>query len=365
MRFFGEDGQRQAVESEVAPLEAFDASAFLASLQVPGGVVKLRDQLYVKRKADRELSQEIVKWGTTTTLRAPRQTGKTSLLVRGIHHAKKSGAKVVFVDFQSVGHDELKSLDLFLRELGDTICRELRLDESTIENAWRGSRPAQKKLTYFLEDHVLPQVEVPLVLAMDEADCLLQTSFYQHFFGLVRSWHNRRASHYEQWEKLNLVLVISTEPYLLIKDINQSPFNVGLKLKLADFTPAQVQKLNQQHGSPVTERDLPDLMALLAGQPYLTRQALYTLVREEMSWRQLADNAATTQGPFAQHLQRHHWAIHDKPALKKALSQVIRSNRCADHTACLRLQRAGLIKESGDRYTCRNGLYKLYFESRL
>ena len=87
------------------------------------------------------------------------------------------------------------------------------MDESQVKEAWQGTRGAQQKMTYFLEDKVLPAFEVPLVLAMDEVDSLLQTNFYRDFFGMVRSWHNLRASplHFEQWEKLNLALVISTE----------------------------------------------------------------------------------------------------------------------------------------------------------
>jgi hypothetical protein len=76
-------------------------------------------------------------------------------------------------------------------------------------------------------------------------------------------------------------MVISTEPYLLIADPNQSPFNVGLKLSLEDFSMDQVRDLNQRHGAPVRESDIPELTALLGGHPYLTRKALYTVVTEE------------------------------------------------------------------------------------
>jgi len=62
---------------------------------------------------------------------------------------------------------------------------------------------------------------------MDEVDRLLQTAFHSDFFALLRSWHNSRAFD-DRWNRLNIVMVISTEPYLLIPDANQSPFNVGL-----------------------------------------------------------------------------------------------------------------------------------------
>lgn len=345
------------------PLPAFDPR-FLRELAVPGGAVKLRDRLYIERKMDVQLKDQIVRWGTTTTIRAPRQTGKTSLLIRGIHHARQQGTNVVFLDFQSFGSEQLSSPDLFLQEFAHSICDELNLDEDAVEQAWRGARSPTKKLTRFMEKFVLPFFDAPVVLAMDEADGLLQTGFYKDFFGLLRSWHNRRASR-EVWEKLNLVLVISTEPYLLIDDIHQSPFNVGLHLGLTDFDAGQVHELNRRHGSPVTDHQLPELMTLLNGHPFLTRLALYTLVTSGISWNQLKETAPADDGPFGDHLRHQYWIIHDKPDLKNALKDIILTRCCPDEKSLFRLLQAGLIKGSGDLYTCRCDLYKQYFEDRL
>jgi hypothetical protein len=88
-----EDGQLIADDDALhSPLPEFDPRF----LEAPGGAVKLRDKLYIKREADGALKREIVKWGTTTTIRAARQTGKSSLLVRGIHHAAQNGAQVIW-----------------------------------------------------------------------------------------------------------------------------------------------------------------------------------------------------------------------------------------------------------------------------
>ncbi|MCP4424626.1 MAG: toll/interleukin-1 receptor domain-containing protein [Chloroflexi bacterium] len=352
-----EDGSAVSDSTVSAPLSEFDPR----ELVVPGGAVTWRDKLYVKRDSDVQLENEISKWGATITIRAPRQTGKTSLLMRGIRHASQNKAQVVFFDFQGLGKEQLASSDIFLHELASSICHELRLDTADLEKVWSRSLGAQNKLTYFLEDHILPAFDVPIVLAIDEADSLLQSEFHKDFFGLLRSWHNRRAR-YEAWEKLNIVLVISTEPYLLIDDLDQSPFNVGLRLDLADFTEAQVHDLNRRHGSPVPTRHIPDLMKLLNGHPYLTRKFFYALLTEK---RNLMDVVASDDGPFGDHLRRLHWALHDQPELRAALKQIIRNGRCHNQTALHRLLRAGLVKGSGDAYACRCNLYQYYFESKL
>jgi hypothetical protein len=351
-------------EFPAAPLPEFDPR-LLQELAVPGGAVRLRDKLYVEREADAQLKDQIVRWGSTLTIRAPRQTGKTSLLVRGTHYAKEHENKVVLLDFQRFSSDRLSSLDIFLYELGQLICRELRLDAAKLEDAWQGALGPKQKLTYFLEDHILPEFERPIILAMDEADSLLRTPFYQEFFALVRAWHDQRAFNPDQWEKLNIVMVISTEPYLLIKDINQSPYNVGTQIELEDFSAQQVEYLNRQHGSPVRANEFPELMTLLGGHPYLTRKALYMMVTSNLTWPNLVQNAATDQGPFGGHLKRHHWGLRERPELKEALKQVIQTNACQNESALFRLLRAGLVKGSGTYYSCRCDLYRRYFEDKL
>jgi hypothetical protein len=305
-----------------------------------------------------------VKPGTITTIRASRQTGKSSLLVRGIHHARQSGAKVVHLDMQRIDSDHLTTPDVFLRCLAEMIARKLQLDPAKVEQLWQGKLGPQDKLNYLMEDYILPETDTPIVLAMDEADRLLQTSFHSDFFGLLRSW-NSSAAYDEEWEKLNLVLVISTEPHLLIADILQSPFNVGLSLYLEDFSEAQVHDLNRRHGSPMRPNNFARLMELLSGHPYLTRKALYTLVTERLTWTELARIASNELGPFGDHLRHYHWLLRDEPELIEALKQVIRDNTCNNEMIFFRLLRAGLVKGSCDACACRCELYRMYFEDKV
>jgi hypothetical protein len=359
-----EDGRPVASEGVLSPpLPAFDPR-FLEELEAPGGAVKLRDRFYVERAADARLKREVVRVGTTTTIRAARQTGKSSLLVRGVNHARQQGARVVALDLQRVPSDRLENPDLFLRDLAELLVRKLRLDAAEVEGIWVQPLAAQVKLTALMEEYMLPETGAPIVLALDEADRLLQTDHYSDFFALLRSWHNSRAMD-ELWDLLNIIMVISTEPYLLIPNANQSPFNVGLRLYLGDFDAEQVQRLNRQHGEPVGEADLAAFMSLFGGHPYLTRKALYTMVTERMGFDELARVAPTDQGPFGDHLRRHHWLLHDEPDLRSAMKEIARHERCADDSAFFRLLRAGLAKGSGEICRCRCDLYRAYFGGKL
>ncbi|MAT42181.1 MAG: hypothetical protein CL609_07555 [Anaerolineaceae bacterium] len=357
------DGRLLSKNELISPPSPEFDPRLIKHLSIPGGALSLSDKFYVEREEDNKLRQEIVRRGTTITIRAPRQTGKTSLLMRGLHYAREKGAQVIFLDGQSLGLDEKSEMDTFLRSLAELLVDELRIDGLQIEKSWNDRLVAQKNLTNLIEDHILSRFEEPIILAFDEADALLETRFYQHFFGLLRSWHNRRAM-LSEWEKLNIVLVISTEPYILIDNIN-SPFNVGLKLNLTDFSQADFELLNYQHGSPLNEAESSQAFDLLNGQPYLTRKLLYLLARNQLSWQEIEKKATSDNGPFGDHLRRLNWGIRTQSILQKALLQIISTGRCSNEDAIFRLQKAGLVIQNGDIVTCRCGLYAQYFGHKL
>ncbi len=363
-RTLSEDGGA-VVKSDTLhpPLPEFDSS-LIEVLDAPGGVIKLRDNFYIERQGDEQLRRQVVKSGTTTTIRASRQTGKSSMLVRGINYAREHQANIVHLDLQRLDGERLATSELFLRDLAHFIVRKLRLDPAEVDNFWSSALGPQDKLTYLMEDYILPQADTGIVLALDEVDRLLLTPFHNDFFALLRSWHNSRALD-EQWDKLNLVLVISTEPYLLIADTNQSPFNVGLKITLEDFDDWQVRDLNERHGAPLSPAEFPQLMELLGGQPYLTRQALYVLTVGQFTWDELVEKAALNHGPFGDHLRHHRRLLQEEPDLRQTFKEIINGQPCTDEMARFRLQQAGLIRGSGESYSCRCGLYQQYFGDHL
>jgi hypothetical protein len=359
----GEDGRPTGrLDRMTRPLSAFDPR-FLQILGDPESPVGIRDRLYVVRPSDAQLRGQLARSGTTTTIRAPRQTGKSSLLVRGVYLAQQQGHNVAYLDLDQVDQAHRQSGDFFLRYLADYLARLLNVSPESVAHAWGGHLGAQDKLTYWMEEHVLTGQKM-LTLALDEVDRLLEAPFRADFFALLRSWHNKRALD-ERWRRFNLMMAIATEDYLLINEPAQSPFNVGLKLYLQDFTGPQVRDLNQRHGSPVPAAEFGHFMQLFGGHPYLTRMALYKLATERPPWQQFVSVAATDQGPFADHLRHYLFRLSQEPFLRQALQQVIRYNRCTDEMMLFRLFRAGLVKGRGDLCRCRCDLYRLYFQDKL
>src|SRR4030095_4393445 len=113
-------------------------------------------------------------------------------------------------------------------------------------------------------------------------------------FGLFRSWHNERAlDPGGPWSRLTLAIAYATEAHLFITDVNQSPFNVGTRLTLEDFTFDQVADLNQRYGSPLRNAvEVRRLFTLLGGQPHLVRRGLNELAAGNVTLPQLLAGAA-------------------------------------------------------------------------
>lgn len=333
---------------------------WLKQLKPPVGAVD--DQFYVKRDADTEFKRLIPQEGTTIIIRGPRQTGKSSLLAQGVRYARESGIQVVHFDLQSLENADIKSYERFLRALADSIVEQLGLDLNEVEQEWSQPRSKQDKLSTVLVNYVLPKSDKPMMLALDDVDRLLKFDFHTDFFSLLRSWHNIRATD-SRWKKLNMVLVISTEPHLLMADQHRSPFNVGEPIYLEDFSQEQVSALNQWHDSPVKESQIPDLMALLNGHPYLTHRVLYTLVTRSWSWSKLMDVAISDNGPFDEHLRHYYRLLRHQHTLKRGLKQVIDQQRCPEK-AFDRLKRAGLLTGSHKQATFRCDLYRRYFDEK-
>ena len=79
----------------------------------------------------------------------------------------------------------------------------------------------------YFEKYILPQIDSPLILGLDEIDRVFQyPDIAEDFLGLLRAWHEE-SKRRDIWKKFRLIVVHSTEVYIPM-NINQSPFNVGL-----------------------------------------------------------------------------------------------------------------------------------------
>jgi hypothetical protein len=336
-----------------------------AQLERPEGAIDPQSKFYEVRRGDQIALDAIRQQGVTITIKGPRQVGKSSLLIRVREAALQKQKQVVLIDFQQVGKNSLKSAELFCRQFCELISRKLNI-ESRVAEYWNMPLDDIMRCTQYMETHLLPKMDKPLVLAMDEVDSLFgNADFNSDFFSMLRSWHNSRA--YEPlYKRLDLVLVSSTEPYQFIKDLNQSPFNVGEVIEPEDFTETQLNDLIGRHELTLDSTYKTGLMSLLGGHPYLVRRALYLIASGSVTTRGLFDAASEMRGPFGDHLRYHFFRLNGNDDLIAGLRQIIDEQKYNDDQVAYRLQSAGLVRMGGKRTAVpRCQLYADFFKEHL
>jgi AAA domain-containing protein/protein kinase-like protein/TIR domain-containing protein len=344
-----------------APLAA--AQPIRVDLEAPEGTMNPQSSFYVKRREDEVAERAIARQGATITIKGPRQMGKSSMLMRTMAAASQADKQVVFLDFQLFDHEALEDADTFFRQFCAWITDELEM-EDRVDEYWARPLGNSQRTTRYMGRYLLKELGRPLLLAMDEVETVFETDFRSDFFSMLRSWHNDRAIK-PRWRNLDIALVTSTEPYQLIENLNQSPFNVGDVIELGDFDRDHIAKLNVLHGTPVTEKGVDQLLGLLGGHPYLVRKALYLVSTGRQTLDELLEQAADEHGLFGDHLRNLFFRLHSNKDLVEGMRQVLRTQSCSDDAIFWRLRGAGLVRRDGRLVVARCKLYSDYFQTRL
>jgi hypothetical protein len=298
---------------------------------------------YIRRPADEEFHQAVARRTSIVLVKGPRQVGKSSLLARALHKARQENASVVFTDIQALGSEDLRSADTFYQALARSIADQIAV-KPPVPTTWNEHDSPNTNFSRYVQRTVLSAGQGSVLWGLDEVDRLLGREYAVDVFGLFRSWHNRRAlDPAGPWRRLTLALAYATEPHLLITDVNQSPFNVGVRVELEDLTGAEVVALNECYGSPLGAAALARLGALVGGHPYLLQCAFPELARGT-TLEVMETNAARESGPLGEHLRHVRQLLQRDPAIERAMNEVLRTGTCPGRDSFYRLRSAGLIQ---------------------
>jgi PAS domain S-box-containing protein len=337
------------------------------SAAFPGGVVPLDSPFYVIRPTDAEFRKAIERRDSIILIKGARQVGKTSLLARGLQHAREAGAHVVLTDFQVLDAADLTSVERLFPSLAGWIADQLDL-EVLPHQTWKPHLGASVNFERYLSREVLERLDTPLVWGLDEVDRLFFQECGGQMFGLFRSWHNRRGLDPSgPWSQLTLAMTYATEAHLFITDVNQSPFNVGTRLALADFSPALVADLNQRYRAPLRdEGEVARLHHLLNGHPYLVNRGLWELATSGQGLDAFEAQADQDEGIFGDHLRRILVLLVKVPELCEVVRDVLRGGPCPTGDSFYRLRSAGVFTgNSPQEARPRCQLYATYLRRHL
>jgi hypothetical protein len=215
----------------------------------------------------------------------PRQMGKSSLMVRTAERLQVEGVRTATVDLQKLGANLTAEQWYFgfLVELEDKL--ELETD---VVGWWRerDHLGVAQRLTMFFEQVLLAEITVPVTIFVDEIDSTLSLNFTDDFFVAIRSLYVARATQRE-FGRLSFVLIGVATPGDLIADPKRTPFNVGKRVDLTDFTLEEAMPLAAGLGElAVAQRRqvLGWVLGWTGGHPYLTQRLCQEMAQVGGVW---------------------------------------------------------------------------------
>lgn len=258
------------------------AAAAKGPFYFTGGTMPPATPSYVTRHADQEIVDSLLAGELCYVLTA-RQMGKSSLLGRAVARLAAEGVRAASFELTQIGkQDRRKRPEQWYFGLAYEIHRQLGIGQPLL--AWWQERirlSAVQRFVAFLRELVLSSCQGRVVVVVDEIESTIGLPFADDFFAAIRACYNARASEPDM-QRLTFVLVGVASPDQLIRDPSRTPFNVGRRIELDDFTAAEAQVLAVGlHPLPeVATARLDRVLYWTAGQPYLT-QALCRALAEQ------------------------------------------------------------------------------------
>ncbi|MBI1761067.1 MAG: AAA-like domain-containing protein [Acidobacteria bacterium] len=245
---------------------------------VTGGTLRRDARCYVERQADAELFTAL-RQGRFCYVLTARQMGKSSLMVQTAFRLREAEVGVAILDLTAIGQNV--SAEQWYRGLLSYIGQQLELEDELLDY-WRAQRelsPIQRWLRA-LRDVLLPHYPGPVVIFVDEIDAVLSLPFStDEFFAALRECYNRRTEDPEL-ARLSFCLLGVATPSDLIRDTRTTPFNIGQRIELHDFTEAEALSLAQglRYEDKTSMALLKRIHHWTNGHPYLTQRLCQAVV---------------------------------------------------------------------------------------
>ena len=207
--------------------------------------------LYVERDADRQVRKVISEMGRPGYVLVARQMGKTNLLINAKRKYENNEDIFVYIDLSN-GYNT--SRECFRSLIDTAIETHLDVFKPVIMSIYEARHKAnlEPHQEHHRElRHLLRTISGKLVLILDEVDALTKTTYSDEIFAQIRSLYFSRVN-FREAERLTYLLSGVAEPSELIKDKNISPFNIGQKIYLDDFTQDEYAQFVDQ-----TKLDIP------------------------------------------------------------------------------------------------------------
>ncbi len=224
--------------------------------------------LYVNRNADEQLKRIVEEMQRPGYVLVARQMGKTNLLFNAKRTLENPDRLFVYVDLSNVFLYERECY----RNIIDTIIEPNESLFESIENNIEALRekklPPHKEYSKSLRI-ILEYFQGDIVIILDEIDALKSAEYSDKIFAQIRSNYFSRTN-FPVFERLTYILSGVIEPTELIKDRNKSPFNIGDKIYLDDFSMEEHNSFIQKSKLSISHEISHEIYNWTKGNPRLT-----------------------------------------------------------------------------------------------
>jgi WD40 repeat protein len=250
-------------------MDAVDSVTPEANFFIAGGTLPLQSGSYLERAADVAIVKALCEGRFCYVLNS-RQMGKSSLCVRTMARLGEMGVKTAFIDLTKIGGRNVTA-EQWYAGLAIEAGRTLGLQDK-VRDYWKQEAHLGAMQRFFgaLQNVVLANIEGKVVIFVDEIDSTRSLSFNSdEFFAGVRECFNRRV-HEPAFERLTFCFLGVAVPSDLIHDARTTPFNIGDRIYLKDFTREECEPLAAHLGSR-GDAVLDRIFYWTSGHPFLTQ----------------------------------------------------------------------------------------------
>lgn len=227
--------------------------------------------LYVERSADTQLQRVIADMGRPGYILVARQMGKTNLLLHTKEILSNKFDKLLYIDISNI-FPEIR--DFFQNIINVFLDSQNEID-SEVGNTIRADRLLNLSLTAHKEHEnelrkIIKCMSGNLVICFDEIDAITKTAYSDQVFSFIRSIYFSGRTNIPEFKRLTYVLSGVAEPTELIKDKAVSPFNIGEKIYLDDFTLSELNNFIDKSGLVIQDEIINRIFYWTNGNPRIS-----------------------------------------------------------------------------------------------
>lgn len=227
-------------------------------------------ELYVERSADRQLAEIIDDMGRPGYVLVARQMGKTNLLLNARKKINSNGNLFAYIDASNPFPDVRSFFRNIIDTCLDTSNSTLSETKASIETSRIETlKPPHKEHESELRE-IVNAISGKLIICIDEIDALKKCGYSDQVFSFIRSLYFSGRANFEELYRATYILSGVAEPAEIIKNKDISPFNIGEKIYLEDFTLEEVTKLFKNSLIEIDRDSVAHLYSWCNGHPRIT-----------------------------------------------------------------------------------------------